>query len=375
MAVKFLDLRSQTDKFRADLERAVAEVYEGSQYILGPKVREFELAWRDYCGAAGAIGVASGTDALFLSFKLLGIGPGDEVIVPALTAPPTAVAVAMTGARPVFADILHDTMLIDPESVAQKISARTRALVPVHLYGCIADMAAIKDVAGTIDIVEDASQAHGASLGGGRAGSFGRLAAFSFYPTKNLGAWGDAGMIVTRDPEDVDRLVMMRDYGRRDPHTVSVSGINSRMDELQASVLLTKLKHIEEWNQRRQEIAARYSRAFADLPLVLPFEPEGSRHVYHQYVIRTDSREALREHLAGRKIETTILYPKLVCDHPVFASGPGGAGTPDDLPVARQAVSRLMSLPAHPGLTDPEAGLVIEAVRDFFIHEGPHRVS
>lgn len=374
MAVKFLDLRSQTDKFRADLERAIAGVYEESQYILGPKVREFERAWRDYCGAAGAIGVASGTDALFLSFKLLGIGPGDEVIVPALTAPPTAVAVAMTGARPVFADILHDTMLMDPESVAQKISARTRALVPVHLYGCIADMTAIKDVAGTIDIVEDASQAHGASLGGRRAGAFGRLAAFSFYPTKNLGAWGDAGMIVTRDPEDGDRLAMMRDYGRSDPHTVSVRGINSRMDELQAAVLLAKMKHLEEWNQRRREIAARYSSGFADLPLVLPFEPEGSRHVYHQYVIRTDSRDTLREHLEGRGIETAILYPKLVCDHPVFASGPGG-GTPDDLPVARRAVSRLMSLPAHPGLSDPEIELVIKAVRGFFIHEDPHCVS
>ncbi|HUT54916.1 MAG TPA: DegT/DnrJ/EryC1/StrS family aminotransferase [bacterium] len=361
MAVHFFDLCAQTVSIRADLDRAFSRVLARGRFILGTEVEQFEKRWAERCGAAHGVGLASATDALFLSFKALEIGPGDEVIVPVLTAPPTMVAVRMTGAIPVLADVESQHLLLSPDSFRAAITARTRAVVPVHLYGCPADMDHIMAIAADhgLHVIEDAAQAHGARWRGKPAGSFGTAAAFSFYPTKNLGAFGDAGMVVTSDPEIARRLRQMRDYGRIDKDTVEGFGVNSRLDELQAAILLAKLEHLDDWNRKRRGHAERYRANLAGLPLSCPSDPEGAINIYHQFVVRTPERDRLREHLSLRSIGTMIHYPRLLCDQP--GHGPGGS-----FPAARAAAGEILSLPIYPELAESEIDEVSEAVADFF---------
>jgi dTDP-4-amino-4,6-dideoxygalactose transaminase len=359
MAVAFFDLTAQTAAIREELDAAVSEVYAAGRLILGPKVEEFEELWAKYCGALYAVGVASGTDALFLVLKALGIGPGDEVIVPVLTAPPTAIAVKLTGATPVFADVEPAHLLLDAEDLERRLTARSKAVIPVHLYGCPANMDRILEAAQGFSVIEDAAQAHGTLWQGKQVGGFGIAGAFSFYPTKNLGAFGDAGMIVTDDQSLYRKLRRLRDYGRSDTDTVLELGINSRLDELQAAILLVKLRHLGEWNERRREYASLYREELAGAAVRCPLDPEEGLHVYHQFVVRAPGREDLIRFLSARSIQTAIHYPRLLCDQPVFKTG-------GDYPNARRAVKEILSVPIFPELRREDILEVARAIAEFY---------
>lgn len=361
--VPFLDLTRQEKELREELLRCFSEFLERGRYVLGPDVEALEREFSSFCGAGEGVGVNSGTDAIALTLRALGIGRGDEVITSALSAPPTAVAVRMAGARPVFADVDPHTLNVDPESVEERITSRTRALLPVHLFGRPADMARMEYIAGKYDLLllEDCAQAHGASFHGKPVGAWGKAGCFSFYPTKNLGAYGDAGMVVTSDPPLAREIRSLRDYGREDRDRVGRIGVNSRLDDLQAAFLRIKLRRLRDWNARRGELARRYLEAFSDLPLGLPATSDGEEHVYHLFVITCRERDALREHLARRGVETAVHYPI-----PLHRQSPFMARENPPCPRAERAARSVLSLPLYPYLTDREQEEVIAAVRDFF---------
>jgi dTDP-4-amino-4,6-dideoxygalactose transaminase len=324
----------------------------------GAAVEEFERAWAEYCGAAHAVGVASGTDALELALRAGGVGPGDEVITAANTCVPTVAAIVSAGATPVLADVDPHTRTLDPDSVAAAIGPRTRALVPVHLYGRCADMDALGALAREhgLLVVEDAAQAHGAEVGGRRAGTLGDAAAFSFYPTKNLGALGDAGAVVTDDAALAERARMLRSYGEREQYRSELEGRNSRLDTLQAALLRAKLPHLDRWTARRRAIAAHYAEALAELPLALPDEPDGGVHAFHLYVVRTADRDGLRDALARAGVGTLVHYPRAVHEHPAYAP------LRRELPVSEALAREVLSLPLYPELADGEVEAVTAAV-------------
>lgn len=361
--VPFLDLTRQDRELAEELRRDLEGFLRRGRYVLGEEVRALEEEFSRYCGASYGVGVASGTDALLLSLKALGAGEGDEVITPALSAPPTAVAVALCGARPIFADVDPETLTIDPASVEGMVTSRTRFLVPVHLYGRMADMPRLQEIASShgLVVVEDCAQAHGAGLDGKRAGSWGAAGCFSFYPTKNLGAYGDGGMVVTDDPDLARRLRMLRDYGRADRDTLDEVGMNSRLDELQAAFLRTKLRRLAEWNRRRRELARRYLEALRDLPLGLPSWSGGEEHCFHLFVVTCSERDALRAHLARSGVETAVHYPL-----PLHLQPPFREGAARSCPAAERAASEVLSLPLYPYLKEEEQEAVIAAVRSFF---------
>ncbi|MBC7247090.1 MAG: DegT/DnrJ/EryC1/StrS family aminotransferase [Actinobacteria bacterium] len=366
--VPFLDLTRQDRELEEELRGDLEDFLRRGRHVLGEEVLAFEEEFSRYCGMAHGVGVASGTDALLLSLRALGAGAGDEVIVPALTAPPTAVAVSLCGARPVFADVDPGTLTIDPASVEERLTPRTRFLIPVHLYGRMADMPGLRELASRrgLVVVEDCAQAHGASLEGRMAGSWGAAGCFSFYPTKNLGAYGDGGLVVTGDPSLARRLRMLRDYGRRDRDTLQEVGLNSRLDELQAAFLRTKLRRLEEWNRRRRELARRYLEGLRDLPLGLPPWTGGDEHCFHLFVVLCREREGLREHLARAGVETAVHYPL-----PLHLQPPFREGSSRPCPAAERAAREVLSLPLYPYLTDDEQDAVIAAVRSFYqAHRG-----
>lgn len=361
--VPFLDLTRQDRELREELGRSFSSLLERGRYILGPEVEALEAEMAAFCGTAHGVGVASGTDALVLALRGLGIEEGDEVILPALTAPPTAVAVSLAGAVPVFADVDPRTLTLDPSSAEERITPRTRCLLPVHLFGRPADLHALSKLAEQhgLLLVEDCAQSHGATLDGKSTGSFGAAGCFSFYPTKNLGAYGDGGMVVTSSGDLARELRCLRDYGRVERDLLAKVGPNSRLDELQAAFLRLKLRRLPEWNRRRRELARRYLEAFADLPLGLPECREGEEHVYHIFAVTCDRRDELRRHLQGEGVETAIHYPLPVHLQPPFRDCPG-----PPCPVAEEASRRVLSLPLYPHLTREEQERVIEAVRAFF---------
>ena len=363
--VPFLDLSRQHQEIATEADEALRRVAAGGDYILGREVEAFEREWAAFCGVAGAVAVASGTDALTLALLASGVvrkGRGDEVITTPLTAAYTALAIVNAGGVPVFADICPRSLTLDPAAVERAITPRTRAVVPVHLYGRLADMQTINNVAARygLTVIEDAAQAHGASINGRRAGAFGHAAAFSFYPTKNLGAYGDGGAIVSDDPELLERARILRQGGHPEALRRATEGRNSRLDEIQAAVLRIKLRRLEEWNRRRRETAHRYSSAFERTKLIIPKVRDEMSHVYHLYVVRHAARDRLRAHLDGHRISTMIHYPFLLHQQPLFSSG---ARSP--LPVAERVVGELLSLPLHPHLTEEETSAVIAAVLDF----------
>ncbi len=361
MTIPMLDLKREYQSIKSEIDSALAGVLDGAFYVLGENVAAFEREFAAYIGARFAVGVGSGMAALHLALEALGIGPGQEVITVANTAAATAMAIVAAGAQPVFCDINPRTHTLDPEKLAPTITSRTRAILPVHLFGHPADMEAIAAVARDygLFIVEDACQSHGADLRGKKTGTLGDLGCFSFYPSKNLGCYGDGGMVTTDDAELADRMRMLRNYGQRDRYEHLLMGHNSRLDELQAAVLRVKLKHLDAWNRKRRQAAAVYHELLGGLPLVLPAEQPAATHVYHLFVIRVAGRDELGRFLAANDVMTNVHYPLPLYRQPAFASRP--APSPR-LPATEQCTAQVISLPLFPWIADAEiqrvAGLV-----------------
>ena len=306
--IPFVNLKSQYQSIKTELDAAILRVAGSGQYVLGPEVDAFEAEFAEHCGAAHSVAVNSGTSALHVAMLAAGVGPGDEVITSPFTFVATVAAILYTGARPVLADIDPQTCTINPEEIERRISPRTKAIIPVHLYGRIADMTAISAIADRhgIIVIEDAAQAHGAEFEGRHAGSLGHLACFSFYPTKNLGALGEGGMVTTSNSRMAGRLRELRDWGQKEKGTHAVKGYNHRMDAIQAAVLRVKLPCLHEWNDARRKRAALYDDLLAGSPVSTPPASPGRRHVYHLYVVRTRDRDKLRKSLSSQGIETAI---------------------------------------------------------------------
>jgi dTDP-4-amino-4,6-dideoxygalactose transaminase len=371
-AVPLVDVAAAYRAQRAELDAAVARVVEGGRFILGPEVERFEAAFASFCGTRRAVGVASGTAAIHLALAALGVGPGDEVVTVAHTFTASAEAVAQAGARPRFVDVEEATGGMDPKALADAV-AGAAAVLPVHLYGLPVDLAAILEVAGGagVPVVEDAAQAHGATvaLGPGqalrRAGSLGRLGAFSFYPGKNLGAFGDAGAVTTDDHELADRVARLRDHGRTsNKYEHAEVGWGERLDALQAAVLAVKLERLEAGNAARERLARRYDQALAGAgDLVLPPRVEGRSSAWHLYVVRTGRRDELLAHCRAAGVEAGVHYPLPLHLQPAWRHLGYGPG---DLPATEAWAAECLSLPLYPELTEAQQDRVIEAVRGFF---------
>jgi dTDP-4-amino-4,6-dideoxygalactose transaminase len=366
LTVPFYNLRPSHEPLKERLLAEIGVLVDSNAYTNGPHVAAFERAWADYCGVEHCVGLASGLDALRLALIAAGIERGDEVIVPANTFIATFEAVSQTGATPVPVDITFDDYNIDPDAASAAITRRTRYLIPVDLYGQLCNAKAVRRLAaGTgVDIIEDAAQAHGATRDGIAAGSIGRAAAFSFYPAKNLGAFGDAGALVTSDGALADAVGALREHGQRAKYRHELEGFTARLDTIQALVLLHKLERLDEWNEERRSIARAYDGGLADVgDLVLPPRPEGSDPVWHLYVVRTGDPDALAEFLAQRGIGTGRHYP----EPPHLSSAYAWLGYKQgDFPVAETVCRQGLSLPMFPGLTERQVEAVVEAVRDFF---------
>ena len=351
---------------RAEIDAAIARTLAGGSYILGPEVEAFEAEFAGFLGARHAVGLASGTDALVLGLRALGIGSGDGVVTVSHTAVATVAAIELVGAVPILVDVEPETFTMDPDDLEVVLRAPPRpvkAVVPVHLYGQLSPMQAICKLAAArgAAVLEDACQAHGASLAGRKAGCWGAAAAFSFYPTKNLGALGDGGGLVTDDPELAERARSLRQYGWRQRYISDVAGLNSRLDELQAAILRVKLGRLDAHNARRRAIAERYRQGLADAALILPAERPGAVHVWHQYVVRLKERERVRAALAERGIGTGVHYPQPVHLQPAYA-GRLAMG-PSQLAATEALAGEILSLPIYPQMTDAAIDRVIEALR------------
>lgn len=365
-----MNLGAQFESLREELEPRLLEAMRRGDFILGSALADFEREFARYCGCRFAVGVASGLDALKLILRALGLGPGDEAILPANSFIATALAVTAVGARPVLADCEPAHFGLDPERAAASVTPRTRAILPVHLYGHPADMDALGSLARRhgIEVVEDAAQAHGARHRGRRCGSFGRAAAFSFYPAKNLGAFGDGGAVTTQDAALAARVAALRNYGSTEKYRHEEAGENSRLDALQAVVLSAKLRRLDAWNARRRAIAARYSEALAGVgDLVLPAPAPATEPVWHQYVVRTGRRDALLAALRARGVGCGIHYPIPIHLQPAYA----GAGWAEgDFPVAERCSREVLSLPMYPELDDAQVDRVARAVREAWTAAG-----
>ncbi len=365
----FLDLRAQFAEIREEVLAAVTRVLESQQFILGPEVAKFEEEIRDTIGCGHAIGCASGSDALLLALMALQIGPGDEVIVPAFTFVATAGAVARLQATPVFVDIDPRTYNLEPQELEAAITPRTRAIIPVHLFGLPADMEAILEVSRRhrLAVIEDAAQAIGASYQGRPVGSLGLMGCFSFFPSKNLGAAGDGGLVTTNDATVADKLRLLRDHGSRRKYEYELAGTNSRLDAIQAAILRIKLHHLSRWTQGRQKNARRYQELLAEFRLLdliqPPTVPAGSKHAYNQYTIRTRRRDALQRYLADHGIPSAVYYPSPLHLQPAFA---GLGYQPGSLPESERACAEVLSLPIYPELPEKRLQTVVETMAGYF---------
>lgn len=361
--VPFVDLKAQYATIKDEVEGAIRLVLESSSFIGGRELEEFEREFAAYCGSTYSVGVASGTDALHLALRSLGVGAGDEVITAANSFIASASAIEMVGARPVLVDIDPQTYTLDPQRVEEAITPRTRAIIPVHLYGQPADMDPIMRLAARYDlsVVEDAAQAHGAEYRGRRVGSIGDVGCFSFYPAKNLGAYGDAGAITTDDPELARRLLRLRDHGRSTKYEHETVGYNSRLDALQAAVLRVKLRHLESWNRLRQQVAWWYEDDLRHLGIATPVVRAGSTHVYHLYVVATAERERVRRGLEAAGIAVGIHYPLPLHLQPALVHLGYREG---DVPRAEEASRVILSLPMFPELKREQVHRVAAAIRE-----------
>ena len=370
VAVPVLDLKAQYQTIRDEIEPVVLGLFESQMFVMGPEVAALEAELAKLCGTARGIGCASGTDALLLPLMAANIGPGDEVITTPYSFFATAGSIWRTGAKPVFVDIEPDTYNIDPAQIEAAITPRTRAIIPVHLYGQMADMGPINHIATQhkLFVLEDAAQAIGARYFEHPAGSLGHVGALSFYPSKNLGGFGDAGMMVTNETELGKSLARLRVHGMEPKYHHHEVGFNSRLDALQAAVLRVKLRHLESWTNQRRLAAARYEGLFEDLRLTgtigLPHERDGYYHVYNQFIIRVPGpvRDLLREHLAARQIGTEIYYPIPLHLQPCFSALGHKSG---DFPSAEAAARETIALPIFPELTEEQQSFVVGSIRQF----------
>jgi dTDP-4-amino-4,6-dideoxygalactose transaminase len=355
--MNFNDVQLRYESLRDEIDNAIQNTLTSGRYILGPGVNAFEEEFARYCGVANGIGVASGTDAISIALRAIGVRSGDEVLVPAVSATATAMAVIAIGARPVFVDVSLDDFNILPEQCLERKTSRTKAVVPVHLYGMPARLKEISKAG--LPLVEDAAQAHGSDANWGRCGSFGQAGAFSFYPTKNLASYGDGGMIVTSNGAIADKARLLRNYGQRENYASEIPGVNSRLDELHAAILRVNLRKLDEWNRRRRSIASRYREAFQGLQLGI--QAETGKSNYHLFVVTATERDKLRAYLDEYDVPTLIHYPIPLHRQKAFAEfGPARC------PNADQLCSRLLSLPIHAFLSDVDVERVIDAVRGFF---------
>jgi dTDP-4-amino-4,6-dideoxygalactose transaminase len=363
-SVPLVDLKAQYASIKPEMDAAIQRVLSHCGFIMGPEVKAFEEAFAVYCGTEQAVGVASGTAALHLSLLACSLGPGDEVITTPFTFFASGEAISQTGARPVFVDIDPFTYNIDPAQIEAAITPRTKAIMPVHLYGQPAEMDPILDVAHRHDllVIEDAAQAHGAEYRGRRAGSVGDLACFSFYPSKNLGCYGDGGMIVGSDSGLVARVRRLRDHGRISKYEHDELGWGYRLDALQAAILGVKLRHLDDWNEARRAHAARYNELFADTEVIRPTVLDHVKHVYHCYVIRTPRRDELVEHLKAEGIGVVIHYPLPLHLQPAYKDLGHQLG---DFPVSEACAEEVVSLPMYPELTDEQQQRVADVVKAF----------
>ncbi len=367
MPVPLLDLKRQYAPLREEIREVLDRVCDSQRFILGPEVEAFEREAARALGVTHAVGVSSGTDALLVSMMALGIGPGDEVILPVFTFFATAGAVARLGATPVFADIDARDFCLDASAVEAQMSARTRAVVPVHLFGQAADMGALGDVTGEVPVIEDCAQAWGAAYNGSGAGGIGTTGAFSFFPSKNLGGFGDGGLVTTNDAGLAERLRQLRMHGQSGVYEHETVGGNFRLDAIQAAVLRVKLPHVNGWIERRRANAARYGRLFAEAGLTeivgLPEVVEGRGHTFNQYVVRVPKRDELRAFLAGHGIGAAVYYPLPLHLQPCFASLGGHKG---DFPIAEAASREVLALPVFPELTPAEQEEVVGRIAEFY---------
>jgi len=360
-----LDLAAQYAAISAEIRTAVERVMGSQQFVLGREGTALEDEIAALCGVAHGVGLASGTDALILALRACGVQAGDEELLPPFTFVATGSAVSALGAKPVFADIRPDTYNMDPAELERRVTPRTRAIVAVHLYGLAADMDPILAFAKArkLPVIEDNAQAIGASYKGRRTGSLGDAACLSFYPTKNLGAYGDAGMVVTNSPELAERVRTLRNHGQTGKYLSSEPGWNSRLDEMQAAILRVKLRYLSNWQGARQSHAAEYNRLFSQIPGVMPpHVPERFEHVYHQYTIRVEFRDALQAFLSERKIGSTVYYPYPLHLQPLYKSL---GHKLRDFPHAERAAQEVLSLPMYPELRNEQIARVAEAVGEF----------
>lgn len=366
MNIPLIDLTLQHQGLRSEINAAIQGVLDRADFILGQDVSKFEEEFADYCGVKYAVGVDSGLSALELSLRVLGVGPGHEVIVPAHTFTATAAAVTLTGATPVFVDVDPETWTIDPIKIEDAITHRTRAIIPVHLYGLPADMNMILGISEKyhLVVVEDACQAHGARYRGQRTGSLGNAASFSFYPTKNLGGCGDGGIVTTDDEKMAAKLRALRNCGQTTKNVHELIPLNHRLDSLQAAILRVKLHYLDQWIEARHKLAAVYNAVLNNAPVTKPVEPPGYYHVYHLYVIRTQNRDNLQGRLKEHGIGTAIHYPNPVHLQPFYSNGMKRRG---QFPVAERLCDEILSLPMYPELTEEQVKIVAAEITGLLI--------
>jgi dTDP-4-amino-4,6-dideoxygalactose transaminase len=367
MSIPLLDLKRQYEPLRDAMERALREVAEGQYFILGPQVEDFEREAAAWLGVEHAIGVSSGTDALLVALMALDVGPGDEVILPTFTFFATAGVVSRLGATPVFVDIDPVDFNVDSAGIRAKMSDRTKLVVPVHLFGQAADLDAVRDAAGEVPILEDCAQAWGSDYGGAYVGGHGVMGAFSFFPSKNLGGFGDGGLVTTNDAETAKTVRELRVHGQSGPYLHPSVGGNFRLDALQAAVLRVKLPHVQGWIQGRRANAMRYFDAMTNRGLCdvigLPLALSGRGHTFNQFVIRAPRRDELRQHLVDHGIGCAVYYPLCLHLQPCFA---GLGGSEGDCPVAEQASGEVLALPVFPELREGEISEVVETIAEFY---------
>ncbi|HOZ45333.1 MAG TPA: DegT/DnrJ/EryC1/StrS family aminotransferase [Candidatus Hydrogenedentes bacterium] len=363
--IPFAELKSQFKGIEPEIRAAINDVLESAWFVFGKHHKAFEEEFAAYVGANHALGVGSGTEAIHLALTAVGVGPGDDVITVANTCVPTVAGIGATGATPTLVDIDAGTLTMDPARIEAAITPHTRAIVPVHLYGHPCDMDPILEMAARhgIQVIEDCAQAHGARYRGRPCGILGRAAAFSFYPSKNLGAYGDGGAVVTNDADVAERVRMLRNYGEETRYFHTMKGINSRLDELQAAILRVKLKYLDDWNAARRERAKAYRERLAGLPLTLPVQAKWATAVYHLYVVRTPERDALREYLRENEIGTQLHYPVPIHLQRAYADLGYARG---DFPESEKACDEVLSLPMYPELAMEDLDRVAAAVRAFF---------
>lgn len=359
--VPYLDLKAQYRSIKPEIDAAVARVLDSCQFVLGPEVSEFEKEFAAFCGTTECVALNSGTSALHLALLAAGVGPGDEVITVPFTFVASVATIIYAGARPVLVDIDPRTFNMNPATIEARITSRTKAIVPVHLYGQPADMDPIMEIARrhNLVVIEDAAQAHGAKYKNRPAGSIGDIACFSFYPAKNLGAYGEGGAVTTSNPEYARTIRMLRDWGQDRKYHHVLHGYNYRMEGLQGAILRVKLRHLEKWTEARRAIVAKYNQLLADSDVVLPAEMPGARHVYHLYTLRASNRDVLQSALLKEGIQTGVHYATPVHLQPAYADLGYG---PNSLPESENAAREVLSLPLYPELTDDQIHSVAQAL-------------